>query len=87
MSTEDEKHRVTAQKREAEKVEGEKMGAEKVGAESAQAGTVQEEGWSVQAAAEKAEAKRLAARMRTPNGVVILGGDNLPGFTTGNTWS
>ena len=87
MSAEDEKHRVTAQKCEAEKVEGEKMGAEKVGAESAQAGTVQEEGWSVQAAAEKAEAKRLAARMRTPNGVVILGGDNLPGFTTGNTWS
>jgi len=86
MSAEDEKHRVTAQKCEAEKVEGEKMGAEKVGAESAQAGTVQEEGWSVQAAAEKAEAKRLAARMRTPNGVVILGGDNLPGFTTGNTW-
>jgi hypothetical protein len=86
MSAEDEKHRVTAQKCEAEKGEGEKVGAEKVGAESAQAGTVQEEGWSVQAAAEKAEAKRLAARMRTPNGVVILGGDNLPGFTTGNTW-
>ena len=79
---EDEKQRVAAQKAKTEKGE-----AEKAGAETAQSGTVQEEGWSVQAAAEKAEAKRLAARMRTPNGVVILGGDNLPGFTTGNTWS